>query len=442
MHIDRDIEERIKAAARIADVAGDYMQLRKRGRNWLGLCPFHDDRHVGSFVIDEKTNSFRCYACGAHGDPIEFVKRMEHAGYPDALAILARKYCIDIPGRDNHEPPVRNTPRPIQRAEPKAAPMLELPIDYVTSRMDTHADILCNWMRGLGWSDAQRGRLEHTLQLYGVGHARQGHTIFWQIDELLKVRTGKMMLYRANGHRDRETPGNFHWIHNLLAHAGKVDLQKAEYRTTLFGMHLLNQDSTKVCIVESEKTALLAAIYFGRTEDAVWMASGGLTMLTPQRLEPLLKSGKDIVLYPDKDGQQKWMEQARRFDNGHVSLNTFYLDKYWDESDGPKADLGDIIVKMVGREKSEPRVDTGTPRAGTTKSGQKSQPADSEPEPNPVEQRLLKTEFGKASLSRLDELEERNAAAIALGDIVKRNKAVGTLVEKLGLGPASVSVMV
>lgn len=439
VYIDNATAHKITAAARLAEVVGDYIKLRKSGAGLTGLCPFHNDHHSGNFFVDPKRNRYHCFACNADGDSIDFIKHMEGTNYHGALLRLAGKYSIEIPGADmkdvRHE--VQAKPAPITgriQAETKELPMLELPMDYVTLRMDTHEDTLCNWIRGLNWNDEQRERLEYTLRVYGVGHAHQGHTIFWQIDEQYKVRTAKMMLYKSDGHRDREHKGNFHWIHNLLAKAGKVDLNKTEYKTTLFGMHLLNQDPEKICIVESEKTALLAAIYFGNTDKAVWMASGGLTMLTAQRLAPILASKKDIVLFPDKDGESKWREQVRKFDNGHVDCSTFYMDKYWDEQDGPKADLGDILVKILckNKEHSCQKPDEGTAEEtaeGTAEGVDKYQLIADE----------LNDFANQADGEHKQKTEGEQAAATLLAEMCKKNPAVGRLVKAFDLTPVAIN---
>ena len=97
--------------------------------------------------------------------------------------------------------------------------MLALPMAMVESRESgREQNTLVNWLRtGICWDAAQRRRIDDVLKAYHVGHARQGHTIFWQIDNNGIVHTGKMMLYRPDGHRDREARYGFDWIHASLA---------------------------------------------------------------------------------------------------------------------------------------------------------------------------------------------------------------------------------
>lgn len=387
MRINEDTARKIKDAANVIDVISDFYELRKRGMYYECLCPFHEDRHLGSFKVSERHNTYTCFSCGAHGGPVDFIMQHERLSYPDALRWLGKKYHIEVEGAD------RFTPRPSKPHKPvPQLPMLILPLSYVTARMDTHDDTLCQWIRQLPWADDQKGRVEKVLRNYGVGHARQGHTIFWQIDERGEVRTGKMMLYREDGHRQRMGEGTFHWVHNLLSRAGKADLERTEFRTTMFGMHLLDyHPRATVNIVESEKTALLCAIYWGDTEQSLWMASGGLTFLTRDRLKPIIDRRRDIVLFPDKDGVERWRDQARIIGYDRMTVSTYYLDHCWQEADGMKADLGDIIVRSL-----------------------------TQPAPSATRQQT-------APASELPRKED-----IVLRHLMQKNPAIATLVDRLG----------
>lgn len=343
-------ERKIKDAANVVDVIGDFYELRKRGQYYECLCPFHQDRHLGSFKVSEKRNTYACYSCGAHGGPVDFLMQHEHLSYPDALRWLGKKYGIEVDGASDFKP------RPAKPHAPTPPlPMLTLPFEYVSCKLNTKGDTLCDWLRSLPWRKASRARLEDILLNYAVGHSKQGHTIFWQIDDRARVRTAKLMLYKPDGHRDRESPGNFHWAHNLLYKAGMVDLKKYQFMTTLFGMHLLNyHPNAQVNIVESEKTALICSIFWGDYSHDIWMASGGLSFLTRERLKPIIDQDRKVVLFPDKDGVGKWKQQASLIGYDNLSLSTYYLDKYWKEADGPKADLGDIIVRLLRELDTQP----------------------------------------------------------------------------------------
>ena len=74
----------------IADVVGQYVQLRRRGRTCTGLCPFHNEK-TPSFVVYPETQSFYCFGCGAGGDVITFVRKISNLGYVFAAEPLDEK---------------------------------------------------------------------------------------------------------------------------------------------------------------------------------------------------------------------------------------------------------------------------------------------------------------------------------------------------------------
>ena len=93
--IDRATVDRIIDAARIVDVVGDFVTLRKAGVNYKGLCPFHDDRNP-SFMVSPSKNICHCFVCGKGGTPARFLMEHEQITYPEALRWLARKYNIEV----------------------------------------------------------------------------------------------------------------------------------------------------------------------------------------------------------------------------------------------------------------------------------------------------------------------------------------------------------
>ena len=93
--IDQLTIARIQDAAQIVDVVSDFVTLRRRGVNYVGLCPFHDDR-TPSFYVSPSKNICKCFACGEGGSPIHFVMKHEQLSYYESLKYLARKYGIEV----------------------------------------------------------------------------------------------------------------------------------------------------------------------------------------------------------------------------------------------------------------------------------------------------------------------------------------------------------
>ena len=93
--IARDTIQTIIETARIEEVVGDFVNLRKRGVNMLGLCPFHNEK-TPSFTVSPTKGIYKCFGCGKAGNSVNFVMEHEHYTYPEALRFLAKKYSIEI----------------------------------------------------------------------------------------------------------------------------------------------------------------------------------------------------------------------------------------------------------------------------------------------------------------------------------------------------------
>lgn len=86
---------RIIDSARIEDVVGDFVRLRRRGSNYVGLCPFHNEK-TPSFNVNPARNIYKCFGCGKAGSSVNFIMEHERLSYPEALRWLAKKYSIEI----------------------------------------------------------------------------------------------------------------------------------------------------------------------------------------------------------------------------------------------------------------------------------------------------------------------------------------------------------
>jgi DNA primase len=97
--IDQATIDRITEIAQIQDVVGDFVTLRKRGVNLLGLCPFHNEK-TPSFTVSPAKGIFKCFGCGKGGNSVHFIMEHEQISYYEALKYLARKYHIEIEERE------------------------------------------------------------------------------------------------------------------------------------------------------------------------------------------------------------------------------------------------------------------------------------------------------------------------------------------------------
>ena len=97
--IDQPTIDRILDATQIVDVVSEFVTLRKRGVNFVGLCPFHDDK-TPSFYVSPAKGLCKCFACGKGGNAVHFIMEHEQITYPEALRWLAKKYHIEIKERE------------------------------------------------------------------------------------------------------------------------------------------------------------------------------------------------------------------------------------------------------------------------------------------------------------------------------------------------------
>jgi len=93
--IDQSTVTRIFDASEISDVVSDFVTLKKRGVNYLGLCPFHNEK-TPSFTVSPAKGIYKCFGCGKGGNSVNFIMEHEHLDYVGALKYLAKKYHIDV----------------------------------------------------------------------------------------------------------------------------------------------------------------------------------------------------------------------------------------------------------------------------------------------------------------------------------------------------------
>jgi len=183
------------------------------------------------------------------------------------------------------------------------------------------------------------------FNLYRVGTSAKwgGSTVFWQTDELEKVRTGKIMLYNpSTGRRVKEPQAYVTWAHSELR------LPNFHLQQCLFGQHLLPlyPDRT-VFIVESEKTAVIASHYM---PDILWLATGGKNgCFNVQTVEVL--RGRDVILLPDLGATDAWRDKVPilRPVCRSVSVSTLLEDMATDEQRSQGLDIADFLLATPTR---------------------------------------------------------------------------------------------
>lgn len=148
--IDRQTVEKILDAADIVDVVSDYVALKKRGANWVGLCPFHNDRKP-SFYVTRTKGFCKCFSCGEGGSPVNFIMKIENMSYPEALRYLAKKYNIEI-----EEKELTDEQRQQQSEQESMFVINEFAMDFFEKQLhDTQegVDVGLSYFRERGFSD-------------------------------------------------------------------------------------------------------------------------------------------------------------------------------------------------------------------------------------------------------------------------------------------------
>ena len=345
--IDRITEQKIKDAASIVDVIGDFYELRKKGVDYVGLCPFHDDKSLGSFKVSPSLNIYKCFSCGVQGGPVAFLMSHENLSYPDALRWLGKKYSIEVDEEQRKFVAVKpSTPKPIQAQASRE--LCTIPKEYVMQALDTklRSDFQAFLCRII--NDAKK--IQDVCLNYALGRTKDGGVIFWQIDEKGRVRSGKIMHYLFNGHRDKEKDGDkTNWTHWKLKQQGKLP---ADWQLTqcLFGAHLLNpayqNEGKTVALVESEKSAVIGALAF---PDYVWVSCGGLGNLEAGGKHRTLK-GRKVVMFPDADPNGEpykiWSQKAEswRKQGIDVTVSDLLERKATAEEKAAKIDIADWLI--------------------------------------------------------------------------------------------------
>ena len=119
--IDDELKQRIKDANEITDVIGQFVSLHKRGINYIGICPFHPDRHP-SMTVSPSRQTYKCFVCGKGGDVIQFVQDHENMSFNEAVTWLANRAGISLPERVmSDEETARVKEREAQRIAMKGA---------------------------------------------------------------------------------------------------------------------------------------------------------------------------------------------------------------------------------------------------------------------------------------------------------------------------------
>lgn len=420
--------DKVKASADILEVVGWYRQLRKQGVKHFGCCLFHDDRRP-SMEVDPRKGLCHCYSCNAGGSVFDVVMQMEGLNFGQAVKFLAKQYHIE-PFVADDKNAAEDTAIPNMPTVPKQRQFQDAPrhicrptIEQVNAATRHYRRTSLYWYLCRVFDTVEVDRTFDAYKVGGSSYVGFGGglaTCFPYIGMNGAIVDCKLMNYDPDTGSSKDKQGNRLPVNNALylllsafkdkakkkaiikaRHDGYecacrndeeaafvkyypniADLQTEDIRADWcnFGDHLLaGRPTAEVCLVESEKTALIASIaYANRYPDKVWIAVGSKSRLTPtkcvKRCEPYI--GHKIVIYPDYDGYfDEWKTDKngkRRYVIGwktickmlneagfDAELDTTVSRHFIKKSD----DLADVIIRAmtVSRESQQANVENKSP---------------------------------------------------------------------------------
>lgn len=310
--IPRETINQIMETARIEDVVGEFVTLRKRGSNLIGICPFHKEK-TPSFNVNPARNIFKCFGCGKAGDSVRFIMEHEHYSFQEALRYLAKKYGIKIEEREQ-------TPEELaaQNERERMFNINSFAQDYFSNIMMTSDE---GQSVGLAYFH-ERGFRDAIINRFQLGYCPNSGSAFTDYamqhgyDKDLLIKVGLTGSYE-NRLYDRYQGRVIFPIHNLT---GKV---------IGFGGRILTKEKTKAKYVNSpeseiyNKSQTLYGIFFARNEisrldncilvegyaDVLSMHQAGIenvvassgTSLTTEQIRMISRYTKNVTMLYDGD---------------------------------------------------------------------------------------------------------------------------------------------
>lgn len=310
--IPQDTIMNIIDTVRIEEVVGDFVNLKKRGANLIGVCPFHKEK-TPSFIVSPAKGIFKCFGCGKAGDSVRFVMEHEHYSYPEALRYLANKYGIIIEEKEKSPEELM-----AQNEREKMFNINTFAQQYFSNTMKNNDEGLAVGMSYF----RERGFRDTIINKFQLGYCLNQRDAF--IQHAIKNGYSKDILLKvglASGNEERmydKYQGRVIFpIHNLT---GKV---------IGFGARILSSDKTKAKYLNSpeseiyNKSQTLYGIYFAKNEisrqdncilvegyaDVLSMHQAGIentvassgTSLTTEQIRLISRYTKNITILYDGD---------------------------------------------------------------------------------------------------------------------------------------------
>lgn len=293
-------------------------QLARRKPNVV-TCPVCGRKGKFSLYIDIETNepidpdhmSGLCNVCGYHYPPKQYFA--DHGRKADTITTYIAPSATT--GRQWIESYDTISPKKVQQSH---------------RHQGTLYDFLCRTF------SKNKNAVDEAWDRYEMGVTKDGGTIYWQQDNMGEYRTGEIIKYRSDGHRDPTTAER--WAHNAFANY--------ELRQCLFGLHLIKgDDHAPVVLVESPKNALIFSICFPQY---ISMAVGSKDQLGAEKLWPIRHH--KIIALPDIDAIGQWTQKAQSLSRQGYDITAYDIRRLYKCTDeeykelGAKGDIADLLI--------------------------------------------------------------------------------------------------
>lgn len=343
----------LKLKTDINDIISSYVSLKKRGRTYVGLCPFHNEK-TPSFTVYPDTQSFYCFGCGAGGDAVGFIKRIENLDYIDAVKSLAERAGMQMPDDRNYDDSMAKLKRRVLEINRETAKF------YHSYLISEKGKIALNYF-------LNRGLSLKTIKHFGLGYAPDA---FYELVNYLKKRGFKDSEMIAAGVVKQGKKGCYDIFRNrvmtpiidvrgnVIAFGGRVlDDSKPKYINTgdtivykktneLFALNFA-KDSGDDSIILSEGYMDVIAMHQAGFTNAV---AGCGTALTGEQVRLISRYAKEVILAYDADeaGQKALKKAIGLFNQTDVKIKIPALVGGKDP---------DEIIKTYGRDKFKGMLD-------------------------------------------------------------------------------------
>lgn len=248
-----DTIDQIFDAARIEEVVGDFVNLKKRGVNMLGLCPFHNER-TPSFTVSPAKGIYKCFGCGKGGNAVNFIMDHEHFSYPEALRYLAKKYNIYV----EEEKPTEEQQQEIDDKERlfNLTAFAQNHFEETLHQTDEGKSIGLSYFR-------ERGFETETIKKFGLGYSVDKWNVF--SSKALNNAYDKELLLKSSLVREKDGQ-----IYDAFRGRITFPIHNISGRVLGFGARILTNDKKKpkyINTAESDiyhKGKVLYGLYFAK----------------------------------------------------------------------------------------------------------------------------------------------------------------------------------